>query len=170
MVMERLLGSCDQEYAIEIGGFFGSTTTRLASLCEKKGMTLVVIDPWIYQNSYFIFKQTTKGFDCIRTIKKTSKDAFPEVKSMVDGKCGFIFVDGNHSYPVVKFDMENYFSLLAKDGVLVAHDLWFSEGVKKAFYEFVKTRSFYTFKHEPTEDELINHHSAQMGLGWVHND
>jgi len=175
-VIENLLNNCDGKYAIEIGSFYGNTTARLATICEKKNIILFVIDPWIYANSYYIYKQNIKSFNCINTIKKTSKKALKEIKPIVNQKCGFIFIDGDHSYQTVKFDLENYFPLLLKNGVIISHDIYFSTDVKKAFDEFSKDKNYKTFKYEPTKDESLRHHPPEwshanlMGLGWIFKD
>ena len=72
----------------------------------------------------------------------TSKEALRRLENI---KFDFIYVDGNHQYKFVKYDIENYFKLLNESGYLVGDD-YRIESVKKAVDDFMennKTKNFF---------------------------
>jgi predicted O-methyltransferase YrrM len=68
-------------------------------------------------------------------IKDYSDNAVKRIKEKVD----FIYIDGNHEYEYVKKDIENYWPLVKKGGILAGHYINF-EGVAKAVCEFVRIK------------------------------
>ena len=83
------------------------------------------------------------SFDNIAWINKCSNIARKEIKEKLD----FVYIDANHSYEYVKKDMENYYPLIKKGGVLAGHDIKepHHPGVLRAFNEFVKGKTFQSF-------------------------
>ena len=72
----------------------------------------------------------------------TSEEALSRLENI---KFDFIYVDGNHQYKFVKYDIENYFKLLNESGYLVGDD-YRIESVKKAVDDFMennKTKNFF---------------------------
>ena len=74
----------------------------------------------------------------IAWIKKLSADAVKDISGQVD----FVYIDGNHAEPYVKEDIENYFPLLKKGGVIGGHDFYNGfqrehDGVINAVVKFV---------------------------------
>jgi hypothetical protein len=67
-------------------------------------------------------------------IKKTSDEALKELKKN-KVRADFIYLDGDHSYIQVKKDLENYFSLLKKEGILSGNDIKRMD-VSRALFEF----------------------------------
>jgi hypothetical protein len=70
-------------------------------------------------------------------IKKLSSDAVTEIKEKVD----FVYIDGNHAEKYVKEDIENYFPLVKKGGIIGGHDFYNGfqrehDGVVSAVIEF----------------------------------
>ena len=63
----------------------------------------------------------------------TSKEALKKIQHI---KFDFIYIDGNHKYEFVKFDLENYYNLLKSGGYLVGDD-YRIESIKTAVLEFV---------------------------------
>ena len=55
-----------------------------------------------------------------------------------------IFVDGSHEYKDSKKDMNNFYKMLSKSGILAAHDIHNNEfpGVNKAWKEFKLKKDF----------------------------
>ncbi len=75
---------------------------------------------------------TLKGYnDKIEIINTTSKDAAKEMPNNLD----FAYIDADHSYSHVKEDIEIYYSVLKKKGVLSGHDINLPS-VAKAVSEF----------------------------------
>ncbi|MXR50430.1 hypothetical protein GRX03_02255 [Halovenus sp. WSH3] len=70
-------------------------------------------------------------YDNVRWIEQYSSEAIKEIDRELD----YVFVDGNHHYEYVKSDIENYYSLLAEDGIIAGDDAdW--NGVAQAVTEF----------------------------------
>ena len=59
-------------------------------------------------------------------------------------KSDLIFVDGSHEYKDSKKDMNSFYKMLSKSGVLAAHDIHNREfpGVNKAWKEFKMKKGF----------------------------
>ena len=133
--------------AIEIGTFMGyNAKSILKELNVKK---LYIIDPYEEYLDYIesepesdqqllskaekIARKRLKDFeDKIVWIKEYSDKAIKEINNNID----FIYIDGNHEYPYVIKDMENYYKKLKYGGILAGHDIAGWTGVGKAFVEF----------------------------------
>lgn len=71
-------------------------------------------------------------------IRKQSDEAITHIKAH-NSDIHFIYVDGNHTYPFVKQDLELYYPLLAKGGVLGGDDFSGSFfGLCQAVLEFAE--------------------------------
>ena len=130
---------------VEIGTFEGDNALNMLQKIPniKK---IYLIDPWeeylgynekknnekILSKAYNKAKDRLKDYeDKVVFIRKFSNDALdliPEVD--------FVYIDGNHDYLFVKADMENYWLKIKSGGIMAGHDID-SEGVSKAFCEFV---------------------------------
>lgn len=72
---------------------------------------------------------------CTQLIAKTSEDAISEIPNNLD----FVYIDGNHSYPYVKKDIELYWPKIRNGGILGGHDYnAVYPGVSRAVNEFVE--------------------------------
>ena len=79
-----------------------------------------------------------------RFIKATSEDAFYNFFIPQDIKIDFLFIDGGHSYEMVKQDFDLYSTILSENGIIVLHDsderyenaLIISEDAKKDYFSF----------------------------------
>ena len=69
----------------------------------------------------------------VEILRMTSKEALKKIQHI---KFDFIYIDGNHKYEFVKFDLENYYNLLKSGGYLVGDD-YRIESIKTAVLEFV---------------------------------
>jgi len=78
----------------------------------------------------------------VEILKMTSAEALAKLENI---KFDFIYIDGNHQYKFVKYDIENYYKLLNKSGYLIGDDYRIST-VQKAVHDFKQTckpRSFF---------------------------
>ena len=78
----------------------------------------------------------------VEILKMTSEEALAKLENI---KFDFIYIDGNHQYKFVKYDIENYYKLLNKSGYLIGDDYRIST-VQKAVHDFKQTckpRSFF---------------------------
>jgi hypothetical protein len=88
--------------------------------------------------------------ECVRWIKKLSDDAVKEIHEPLD----FVYVDGNHDYDFVKNDIENYYPLLKKGGVMGGHDFYNGfaithNGVINAVTQFSASNNIQLFVEQP---------------------
>ena len=139
----------------EVGVYAGVFSERIVRLCKPS--KLFLIDPWKYfeEEGYFpdgkshskykqeeqdnrlsevkdkLKKEIDKGTVII--VRKTSEDALMDLK---DEKLDFVYIDGNHDYEFVKFDIENYYKLLKSGGFLCGDDYRLPQ-IQKAVKEFM---------------------------------
>jgi predicted O-methyltransferase YrrM len=147
--------SNDGDIWLEIGSFLGCSTAYATTLIKNSGknIKLYCVDPWIApqlddsklcdhitnDNFYQLFEKGLKDlelFDYIIPIKKTSNDAFEELKNK---QFKFILVDGLHDYEHAKFDISTYKHLLTSDGSIAGDDYGFP-GVERAVKEEFGTK------------------------------
>lgn len=96
---------------------------------------MYLIDCWDYNvddgngifidrsKNFHVSKKRLKRFNNnIIWLKKYSNDAVKDIKENLD----FIYIDGNHSFKSVTEDINNYFPLVKKGGIIGGHD--FSTG------------------------------------------
>ena len=77
-------------------------------------------------------------------------DAVKEIHEPLD----FVYVDGNHDYEFVKNDIENFYPLLKKGGVMGGHDFYngFAKthnGVINAVTQFRVSNNIQLFVEQP---------------------
>lgn len=97
----------------------------------------------------YALRNLKKYINKCRFIKHTSEDAvthLPKKKDLFD----FVYIDGNHNYPFIKKDIELYYPLVKKGGVLGGHDYLLWNGVHKAV------------------DELLVEKNLEI-MGWCHD-
>lgn len=77
----------------------------------------------------------------VKLLKMTSKEA---IKNFKKGYLDFVYIDGNHDYNFVKYDLKNYFYFLKSGGYLIGDDFRL-KSVKKAVLEFIKQNNIKDF-------------------------
>ena len=133
----------------EIGVQYGMNAKYM--LKELNLETLYLIDPYGKYLDYAEGKKIIQDFTdskeiAFKRLKKykkktefvylTSEQAFPKMKSL-SYRFDFVYLDANHSYEFVKYEIENYWTLINKDGILGGHDFGYYE-VAKAVIEFAE--------------------------------
>ena len=119
--------------AIEIGSYKGfNAKSILRNLNVKK---IYLIDPW---EEYEEYKNSEKNKNqkhlslalkkCKKRLRKFSKKIeyiknFSERVVNIVPEADFIYIDGNHEYPYVKRDIENYYKKLRDGGIIAGHDI-----------------------------------------------
>jgi len=119
----------------EIGVAAGLNAKSILSNLDIKKLSLIdtfSCNDWHYSHT----KRNLSAFkNKVILIKKLSHDAYKDINEKLD----FIYIDGDHTYEAVKQDIENYFPLIKKGGVMGGHDFWAHDlGVVKAVLEFTK--------------------------------
>ena len=147
----------ESDVCAEIGVWKGDFSSEILS---KKPKELHLIDPWLHQdykammyrtsqeNMDEIYNSVKKRFstdDRVKIHKKFSAEAeFP--KEYFD----WVYIDGNHTFPMVSKDLEFYYPLIKKGGFLCGDDYGWTSidcnlGPKPAVDQFVKRKKL---KHE----------------------
>lgn len=139
---------------LEIGSWKGRSTVWLSNASrETSGQKVYAVDPHtgspehhekfgeVY--TFDIFKENIKQAgveDMVVPIKKTSEDAAREW----DGTpIEFLWIDGDHSYEMVKLDYELWSPFLVDGGIIAFHDTDRREGPRRFVEQFIfKSRQF----------------------------
>lgn len=142
---------------VEIGVDHATTTVQLLENCGKFGH-IYAVDPYIRREGRA--KEVTKilsKYDHCTFLRMKSDEAADHVPDGLD----FVFIDGDHSYGVVKSDLNNYVSKIRSRGILVGHD-WTT--VRKDF-GVVQACNEYLTEHEELFYPLFsNQELKEMGL------
>jgi len=138
----------------EVGVWQGKNAFNiLKHLSIKK---LYLIDPYKKYIGYdsdgtFIVTQKKLSIAKIKAHRRLSKfknkivwiNEFSDTAcNKIPEKLDFVYIDANHNYEFVKKDMENYYSLLKKGGILAGHDICLLErpGVLFALTDFIREK------------------------------
>jgi hypothetical protein len=110
---------------------------------------IYLIDPWAYsadrtiqqaanysddvqEARYNLVCALTKPYNA-EIIRKTSKDALTDVP---DNSLDFVYIDADHEYPSVKFDIQQWHKKVKKGGIVSGHDFcMYHPGVLQAVLE-----------------------------------
>lgn len=124
---------------IEIGSLYGLSTRHIASLLPADGK-LYAIDPWAYHDGMyeqFLSNVVLAGLTSkIVPIKAYSYQAVDQVTSYAQN-FDLIYVDGDHETEGVLADLELYFPLLSKTGIICGDD-WLLSSVRTAVLLFAQ--------------------------------
>lgn len=156
---KRLIGQ-----AVEIG----THRAEFADLFLNKwrGKMLHCVDPWSVPRGYesqvkFLNQSVSRRADYrkaqellkdrpARLLRMTSEKAAP---LFADGSLDFVYVDGDHSYEMVKKDLELWWPKLKQGGIMAGHDFvcppiedW--PGVQQAVLEFAGNLDLYLIVEE----------------------
>lgn len=159
--MEAFIKERGYKRGLEIGCAYGGLSNHLLSTCELD--LLLTVDPYLfYPDMPGLFDQ--EDYDNLReqtykrlivhkpwnAIIEDSKKAYEIIlegwtaigKSIRD--FDWIFIDGLHKYETIKWECENYQSLVKPGGALMGHDYNLFEDVNKAVDEFAKRKELFT--------------------------
>lgn len=176
--LSEFIKSTPGKYVCEIGCYLGMTTRSMAATCACVGKTLVAIDPWdnrqdgADESIYKQFLNNINNFaDVIQIVRSPSLEAV--LPTDFAGNCGLVFIDGQHTYPNCMLDMQKYYSLLIKGGVLAVHDTFcpgWDVHVMRGFNDFCNTLIPCVVNHMvywPTKSECALYNHNKTGLSWV---
>ena len=99
-----------------------------------------------------------------RFIKSTSERAYYDFFVIQDIKIDVLFIDGDHSYEVVKLDFELYSKIMSPNGIILIHDtdneyeesLIVSEDAKKDHHRFDGPSRLIKELQQSSEWNLVN--------------
>lgn len=192
--LETLLRAAPGKYAVEIGCFRGCTTQFLGYVCREESKHLIGIDPWdnlqdqaaddVYRDCLAAVEPVK---DYVTLIKARSDDVLmpPQQNTSFWGiqqdnlwpsdfanNCGFVFVDGDHSFEGALKDLRLYYDVLMPGGVIAIHDAldpgW--PGVQRAIYTFRQQGSINFLHYLPTPEEQVEYQHGGSGLAWFTKD
>lgn len=138
-----------ESVVVEIGSFLGRSTCFIAEAIKDKHIKFFTIDTFQNQGMsdkindvYLKFLHNVKPYKDLMIIKKGfSHDVVKNFKHTID----MMFIDGDHRYPGVRQDINDWIPLVKKDGIIAFHDYCASEhkkeGVKKAVDEELNKRT-----------------------------
>lgn len=142
---ERFAVKGENLVGVEIGVFNGRHALHLLKKLSIK--KLYLIDPYEVYNEYQgeemggedniikakgIAKKKLKWFNNIVWVYKKSSECLNDIPNNID----FIYLDNNHSYKIIKKDIEDYWGKVKVGGVMGGHDINFI-CVANAVSEFV---------------------------------
>lgn len=137
---------------VEVGCAYGNLAEYLLEYTQIE--TLTSVDPYLAYNQmpglstqedydtlydYVHTKLRQDGEDLrFMLIRDTSKSFFNRTWAKGVFKPDFVFLDGDHSYETVSWEIEHYSKLLKKDTILAGHDITVFEGVDRAVNEYAE--------------------------------
>ena len=140
----KLIQNFQSPVALEIGSDSGETAQFLLEV--NSGLILHSIDPYtdftdwnggFVNNREQMYQDVLKRFSSYGSrfiqYRQTSNEA---VNQFQDNMFDLIFIDGLHTYDQVKFDCENYYSMMKDGGIFSGHDFDAIPAVRKAVVEF----------------------------------
>jgi len=130
--------------ACEIGVYYGENTKQMNKHLNIKRFYLV--DSYVLYGKYASLERKKNKPEVWKRkahqlnkkgnevwIEKFSDKAIEDIKEKLD----FCYIDGNHTYEYVLNDLENYWKIMKKGGILSGHDMTI-EDVSRAVIDFVK--------------------------------
>lgn len=145
-----LAGQADRsDLIIEVGTFVGRSARAMADHCNGILYCVDSYDPTIpglvrqpggpilktKEDGEGIYREAQKNLDDLVAIgklvllKMTSIDGFEWLMSTIGcDEFDFVFIDGDHSYEVVSYDIEMYSQLVKPGGWVIGHD-YYEDGV-----------------------------------------
>jgi len=154
---------------VEVGSWKGKSAAFMAVeiLNSGKNIRLDLVDLFTYEfhpvprpdkvslfnENYAAIKKNLHRVPWVNIIPKSSAEA---AAMYTDGILDFVFIDGNHHYKMVKWDIELWLPKLKPGGILAGHDYgqpsW--PGVEKAVKELLpnhqKTSEYCWIYQKPT--------------------
>jgi len=129
---------------VEIGSYLGASSCFLAAAAKRKKGHLYCVDTWEnigmtegFRDTFDEFNVNVKKYKSFITpIRDLSKNAVVGWTKPID----ILFIDGDHSYEAVSFDLKNWGSKLKKTGYIILHDYGWAKGIQLAVDEFIKPR------------------------------
>ncbi len=109
---------------IEIGSYAGASLFLTWKTLKRMNWAMdgFAVEPGGQPQFYQVLKQVQPEVSHWRLFSHQAAIKFPQIWEKDGNQPGFIFVDGDHTYPGVKQDILNYFPLLAPGGIMMFHD------------------------------------------------
>lgn len=123
------------EKGFKVGAEIGVYKGEFTKLFCDSGLKIYAVDPWkafnsqgrtqaIQERQDFLYEHTKRALSqCPKCtiIRKTSADALSDFK---DGSLDFVYIDGDHTFKHVAFDIEEWTKKVRKGGIVAGHDYY----------------------------------------------
>lgn len=109
---------------VEVGVWQGRSLCYLAEAARESGKRIHIygVDPfWAFPDQEIVCQRNLviAGVrDLVELVRKTSVDAAVEINGPLD----FVFIDGDHTEPAVRQDIDLWWPKVRRGGVLAGHD------------------------------------------------
>lgn len=123
---------------VEVGAFVGGTVCHLGQRLKEynKNCRIIAIDNWICSevssqsldfigsngNFLEVFNKNIEKTGIKDIVNTIQGDSIEISKQFLDNSIDFLFVDGLHSYPYNKYELEAWLPKMKKDSILAGHD------------------------------------------------
>lgn len=147
---------------LETGTHIGYATTCMASALEQLGgdRQVVTIDP---VNNYHLWNRSHLD-KRVRWMAKTSQEAAPSLKEQT---FDMLFLDSEHKYKTVSFEIEHFEPLLKVNGLMIFHDCLYFDGVGLAVKQLMDHPRFSVVFSETPRKHKAAHIRRRPGLAIV---
>lgn len=157
-IFERVIGEVRPSVIVEVGTWKGASAIHMATVCKRLGIDpeIVCVDTWLgnwqhwarkdgigsridlrlkngFPNLYFQFMSNVVSQKCEDMITPLPLTGVAGAKlfAHLAVKPDMVYIDGDHEYESVMFDLRGWLAQLSPRGVLVGDDyMW--PGVKQA--------------------------------------
>lgn len=137
VLIQNLIQHFNYKNSIELGSSLGIGTTYLAQKLEK----VISIEGCSEIHSYAKKTINHFGFNNVVLLRGEFSSQLEKAVDLLDD-IDIVYIDGNHQYQAT-LDYYNYFKTkMSKNGCLVFDDIYWSEGMVKAWREIKKDASF----------------------------
>ena len=170
------------DMGFKVGAEIGVARGEFSEKLCKAGLRIYAIDPWIaYRGAgrharrqvdqdyvYGCAQRLLAPYENCTIIKKTSIDAAKDFRGQ---SLDFVYIDGDHSFPVIASDIYEWYFRIRKGGVISGHDYLCSDPrltnslchvsvIVEAFIKAMRIENFYIFGHsKPFPNAKIDYYS-----------
>lgn len=130
--------------AMEIGSYHGASTCYLGTGLKQIGGRLICVDTWEnetmpegLQDTYGLFERNTIGLGGVICVRRKRSQELTE--SDIPAPLDLVFLDGDHSYRSVRFDVNTVAAALKDKGIFAFHDVKWFQGVSRVVGELLST-------------------------------
>lgn len=157
-VLFKSIENIDIKRVLEIGTDQGFSAELWKNAFNPEKLVTVEL----HDKPYFIANNRPvvelEGVDYLWGYNSLDQGTIEKVKSICP-EYDFVFIDGDHSYRMAKYDWENYGSLCRKGGVVVFHD------ISVYHYELVVRPLWEQLKDQYSHIEIRRNNATSTGLG-----
>jgi cephalosporin hydroxylase len=130
---------------VEIGCLFGEATVIFAEVARRHGRRVICIDPWEApppygdEEPYDVWRRVTEPYRDIIDGRRDSSLTIQSMNCVMGRQLCFAYLDGDHSYEAVKFDIR---TVAHCNGIIAVDDVTIydekpanNEPGRRAFYD-----------------------------------